>query len=265
MKHFIYNKGDLEEISCESFELCSLPIRPGIFETVRIFDNKITLLDYHLERFYLGAKVMGLKTLPQNLLTELLELLVSRIDGIVILRFIAFKDSGKTIFSIDNQNRYSKEQHELGVKLFAREADMVNHDSSVKSLQLMNLVKHKEEAMSQGFDDCLLMSGGLISDTSVANIFWFNNGKAYTPDANTCLLQGTARRNVLRVLPNLGIEAREGGYGLDEIFEAEEVFITNSLMEVMPVSAISRNEHLINFKVGETTKKLMEAYSASWQ
>ena len=100
-----------------------------------------------------------------------------------------------------------------------------------------------------------------VFECVVSNIFMVNNGSVVTPSLDTNILPGITRKTVLDICQNSGIPAREECFKIEALIKAEEVFITNSLMEIMSVSRI--DDYQIGKTVpGKITQQLMGEYSA---
>jgi branched-chain amino acid aminotransferase len=120
----------------------------------------------------------------------------------------------------------------------------------------------KEEAGSRSAHDSIVLNtDGYVAECIVSNIFMVNNGSIVTPSLDTNILPGITRKTVLDICQNSGIPAREECFKIETLIKADEVFITNSLMEIMPVSVIEDNK--IGTAVpGKITKQLMSAYKS---
>jgi branched-chain amino acid aminotransferase len=85
------------------------------------------------------------------------------------------------------------------------------------------------------------------------------DGSVITPSLDTNILPGITRSTVLDICQNSGIPAREECFKIETLIKAKEVFITNSLMEIMPVSKIEDNK-IGKAVPGKITQQLMSAY-----
>lgn len=266
MRHFIYKDSNFEQLDEKAFSLDDLATETGVFETLRVYDGKVFLFDAHLRRFYSGANNLKFSTPPVPPMNDLLRIIGKLFDHFSdtrVLRFLATKTFAKMVFSIDGKDRYSPSLYETGLKLSVDSIDNIKRDPARKELDLMGLMKFKEAAKTQGFDDSILISvGGRVTDTSVANIFWVKDGQAYTPSVDDCLLNGVTRQFILKMAPKLGLTVIEDEYLLEHVLGADEVFLTNSVMEVMPVSLVYTGSQEASFPIGKVTKKLMAFYYA---
>lgn len=114
----------------------------------------------------------------------------------------------------------------------------------------------KDEAIAAGFHDVLMLDyEGYVAETAAANIFFVIDGGVVTPLADR-FLNGITRQTVLELARTLGLHAEERRLKPEDIVNAEEVFITGSATEIMPVYKIDDRDYII----GPVTKKLTQAY-----
>ena len=100
-------------------------------------------------------------------------------------------------------------------------------------------ILEKEAAVRKGFDEALFLNTqGQVAEGCVANIFWVKAREVYTPAVACGILEGTARARVIQQCLELGMPIHEGSYRPEELFDADEVFLTNALMGIMPVSRL---------------------------
>ena len=131
-----------------------------------------------------------------------------------------------------------------------------------KTTNLLTSILLKEEAKDKSANEAIVINtDGYVAECVVSNIFMVNNGSVITPSLDTNILPGITRKTVLDICQNSGIPAREERFKVETLIKAEEVFITNSLMEIMPVSKIE------DYKIGKTvpgkiTQQLMNAYKS---
>lgn len=111
-------------------------------------------------------------------------------------------------------------------------------DSKIHHNNLLNNILAKIEANLAGADDALMLDlQGFIAETNATNVFMVKNGKLFTPSADSCV-QGITRSFVIMLARNLGIECIEKNISLTEIYNADEVFVSGTMGELTPVSAI---------------------------
>lgn len=123
----------------------------------------------------------------------------------------------------------------------------------------INYIRAGNEARRKGADDALMQTvDGWVAETTVANIFWKRQGVVYTPSKECDILPGTTRRVILELLgDSLGCRVKEGRYPLEELKQAGQVWICNSVMEIAAVKQLDE----VTFDAPSTfVDKLKEAF-----
>lgn len=111
--------------------------------------------------------------------------------------------------------------------------------SSHKTINYLTNYLVKKEAVEKGVHDALILNTeGYVAECAVSNIFIVERGTAITPSLQANILPGITRNIILKLCKGNGIYVSEELFSLERVFAADEVFLTNSLMEVMPVSKI---------------------------
>ena len=123
----------------------------------------------------------------------------------------------------------------------------------------MDILLKDEAKRKSAHEAIILNTDGYVAECLVSNIFMVSGGSVVTPSLDTNILPGITRRTVLNICKDCGIPSGEERFKIEALIKADEVFITNSLMEIMPVSKIG------NYKIGKTipgkiTQQLMNAY-----
>lgn len=139
-----------------------------------------------------------------------------------------------------------------------------NEHSPLVRLKTINYLENllaKKEARLYGWDEALFLNtAGNLAEGAVSNIFLVKNGRVITPAADQGLLPGVMRKVVLSKCACLGIPAEERAVALPEVFAADECFLTNALMGVMPLVEI--NGRPVDGGPGMLTRKLNQAVNA---
>jgi branched-chain amino acid aminotransferase len=97
---------------------------------------------------------------------------------------------------------------------------------------------------------------GHLAECTSSNIFFVKDGVLHTPSLRVGILDGITRGLIIEQGRERGVEVHEGEYTLERLLEADEVFITNTTTEVMPVRGVNEK----TFRVGNMAKRLREAY-----
>ena len=248
----------------------------GIFETLRTYNGEPFKLTEHLERMRCSAEKLKISLEYSNAeisetITKLLEknsvqdayirITLSRGEGGSGLQMSDGLRS-TILIQVKSFTPYEKELYEKGMSLSVSKhrRSTTSPIYSHKTTNLLTSILLKEEAGSRSAHDSIVLNtDGYVAECIVSNIFMVNSGSVVTPSLDTNILPGITRRTVLDICQNSGIPAREESFKIETLIKAEEVFITNSLMEIMPVSKI--DDYQIGKTVpGEITQQLMSAY-----
>ncbi|OHB67029.1 MAG: hypothetical protein A2Y77_12765 [Planctomycetes bacterium RBG_13_62_9] len=117
-------------------------------------------------------------------------------------------------------------------------------------LLALNLAHQKRAAEALWFT-----TDNRLAEGCVSNVFLVKNSILYTPPTETPVLPGITRKTVLQVARQQSIELVEKDLYISDVLEADEIFLTNVIMEVLPVVSVEKHT-LGDGKVGPVTKKL---------
>jgi para-aminobenzoate synthetase component 1 len=210
----------------------------GLFETLRALDGRPVFLDRHHRRLEQAARTLGLE-LPSTLdewRERLARLAHANQLGDGSFKVVRFRDVGGVAeFAVSRPTGYLPEQYERGFRLRTASTARAGSMHMVKSLAYLENLLARRSAQAAGFDEVLFAdpSGNLL-EGGATNLFVVVGGKVFTPPA-TNLLPGVARSVVLELC---GAAAEERLLTPDLVAAAEEVFVTNALMGVMPVAEL---------------------------
>ena len=98
-----------------------------------------------------------------------------------------------------------------------------------------------------------------LAEGSISNVFVVHHGVLKTPPLDTPVLPGVARGAVLELAHQAGIEAEECPLSIDDLLDAEEVFLTNVIMQVMPVVRVEKHD-IGDHRVGPQTRQLSKLF-----
>jgi len=217
----------------------------GLFETVRIYGGKFFRLRAHLKRMFDGLKFLGIK--PPYTMAEMeifaREVAITNRINEGFARIIVSRGEGILGFS----PRGSVTPH---VAICARERPvdvrrkevwrLTIHKRPISPLPLKSLsylphVLARKEAEEAGFDEALLLdSNGVVIEATGSNVFLVNDGELVTPPLSTGCLPGITRAEVIKVARKKGFHVVEKKFGARECRKADGIFLTNSLLEIVP-------------------------------
>jgi len=246
----------------------------GLFETMRSYDGVVFRLDQHLERLATSAAILKIpvdvaglssaimETMRANALKDArIRLTVSIGEGGMIPDIKSSKQT--TIFIMAQSfSPYGMERYEKGFRIVV---SPVRRDSlsTILRMKTANYVANmiaRQEALAIGADDALFLDElDCVTETTTSNIFMCNGDILKTPCLDKSILPGITRDIVIGLAAQYGIKAIETDIYFEDLTTADEAFVTNSIMEIMPITVIDKNQ--IGFgKIGSVTRTLMNAY-----
>jgi branched-chain amino acid aminotransferase len=246
----------------------------GIYETMRVYDGVIFMLDEHIRRLYRSASLIGL-TIPtpvDSLKISLYEILIANSLKSAYMRLTVSRGEGPigldpelcpepTVVIIAQELKdYPRSYYEKGISLIIPETrrnlkEAIN--PRIKSLNFLNNILAKIEAKKRdAYEAVMLNVYGKLTEGAISNVFFYKDGILCTPSTECGILDGITRGIVIELALRDGLKAKEGEFTKDDIYSAEEVFITNSTLEVMPVSKVDDQM----YAVGKIAKLLRGAY-----
>ncbi len=129
--------------------------------------------------------------------------------------------------------------------------------------QYINSILAKREALTNGFAEAILLNeSGLVTEASGENLFMVQNGVVVTPPLGMNILAGITRATVMQLARERGIAVEERAFARDELYLADEVFMTGTAAEVTPVRSIDRRR-IGGGSRGPITAQLQAAYFAA--
>lgn len=246
----------------------------GIYETMRVYEGVVFMLDEHLRRLHRSASLIGLdlpkdmsgiklavyETLQANSLTNAyVRLTVSRGYGPIGLDPDLCKEPTFVVIANEFKN-YPHAYYSEGLSLLTASTRRNLREAlnpQIKSLNFLNNILAKIEAKRAGaYEAVMLNSDGYLAEGSISNIFFVSEGILHTPSTGCGLLDGITRSIVMDIAAKNGIEVKEGEFTPEMLYRADEVFITNTTMEIMPVNRVDA----ARFRVGAMSKLLLKKY-----
>jgi branched-chain amino acid aminotransferase len=228
----------------------------AVYETLRTYGGRPFARTRHLARLRASAARLGFEipTPNEELARTLDELLARAGNAESYIRLIVSRGVGDISYHFD---RVRGPTVVVAVKPFEpspafqyRQGVAVaivsvrrNHasalDPAIKSCNLLNNVLAVREAQGGGAVEAILLNqDGLVAEGASTNVFTVKDGIAITPPLTAGILHGITREIVLEIAREDGLVVREADLGPDDLRRADEVFITSSTREVMPVRSV---------------------------
>jgi len=247
----------------------------GIYETLRAYNGVVFMLDEHIRRLQSSAEKirLSINKSPEEIRSAIYRTLRASNLKNAIIRITVSRGKGRTgldpdlcpiptfVIMAQRFHGYPDKYYKEGIKLIIANTRR-NHrgaiDPSIKSLNFLNNILAKIEAKDRGaFEAIMLNIKGFLTEGTVSNLFFIKNNILYTPSPASGILEGITRRVIIDLAKEEGLEVREGLYRKDKLYTADEVFISNTSMEIMPVRKVDDQE----FRVpGEITRFLHRSF-----
>lgn len=245
----------------------------GIYEYIRVYDNNVFTAKEHFERLLRSAKEIGLE-LKYNVdeLTELVQELLST-NGIVnggvyiqVTRGAAPRDHAFPTPSVEANIMAFTKSYDRPYKLLEEGINAITTEDirwlrcDIKSLNLLGNVLAKEYATKYNAQEAIQHRGDIVTEGSSSNVYAIKNGEIYTHPVNNYILNGITRMVIKSVAEEKDIPFNEEVFTLDFLKNADEIIVSSTSIEVMPVVKLS-GENVGNGEVGSITKSLQEGFN----
>lgn len=248
----------------------------GLFETMRAYEGHIFRLDRHLTRLRCSAESLGLRSKLdafdlENACVETLQ--ANKLKDARVRLTITAGEGDMTpdlntcsnltvLVAAKNFVPLPPERYEQGFKaaLSFLRRDSQSPLSRLKCTCYVSNILARMEAKAAGCDEAIMLNElDYIAEGSTANIFLVSRGELNTPSLESGILPGITREAVLEIARDLNIKTVERQVELRELSRAEEAFVTNSIIEIMPLTWLN-GEPIGTGKPGKLTRNLMAAY-----
>jgi branched-chain amino acid aminotransferase len=249
----------------------------GVYETIRSYGCRIFMRDQHLSRLFRSAEAIGLKIpIPLSQWTDILHEAMARNEvgtthRDAYLRITVSRGAGDigldpalcpsptVVVMAKPLMPPALHLYEKGVNVIIASTKR-NLPSAlspqIKAINFLNNILAKREAIAAGaFDSILLNWEGHLTEGTISNLFVVMDGRLRTPALACGLLDGITRGIVIQLAEELRIPVDEGHFTSDQLYQAQECFLTNTSMEIMPVVLVDNNQ-VGDGKPGPLTLKL---------
>ncbi|MDD5618116.1 MAG: branched-chain-amino-acid transaminase [Candidatus Omnitrophica bacterium] len=249
----------------------------GVFEGIRSYDCLVFKLKEHIDRLYSSAQAIVLKipltkeemikavitTLKANKLSDAyIRVVVTR--GVGDLGLDPRKCKSPTIFIItDKIVLYPKELYQKGLSIVTVPTPRNLPEAlnpQIKSLNYLNNILAKIEAINFNAEEALMLNqNGYVAECTGDNVFMIKGKTVITPPTSIGALAGITRQTVLDLSPKLKLKTEEKVITRYDLFNADEVFLTGTAAEIIPVVSIDRRT-INDGKPGSITLDLIKEF-----
>ena len=223
----------------------------SVFETARVYGGRPFLLDRHLARFAISAERLRLAAPDASECERLAELVIGSCEeGDLALRLYW---TGRTLAATAAPVDPGLEKLRARGLRLATVPWSTGALASAKSMSYAENMAAQDTAIAGGSDDALLVADdGTVLEAPTANVWWREGDTLVTPSLDLPILAGVTRGLLLELAER---ETVEGVFPLGRLLEADEVFLTASVREVMPVTSVDGK----TFDLGPAARELQEA------
>ncbi len=253
----------------------------GVFEGIRFYNGRIFKFDEHINRLDESARHIILK-LPSSL-DEIKQETIKTIKATGMengyIRLIVTRGIGtlgispytcpkaQLIIIVDTISLYPEKLYKTGMEIITvpTQRNMSEAVSPrVKSLNYLNNVLAKIEAVNSGFEEAIMLNKyGFVAECTGDNIFIVKNRKVMTPPAYMGALEGITRNTVMEIATEMevkmNISVKQRVMSRHDVFSSDECFLTGTAAEVIPVTKVD-GRPIGTGEVGEITETLRKAF-----
>ena len=249
----------------------------GVFEGIRAYNGRVFKLSEHVDRLFYSAKAILLKIpMSHRAICAAVREACKRNkirDGYI--RLVVTRGAGtlgldpnrcskpQVIIIADKIQLYPETFYKKGLEIVTVPTTR-NHTNAVnpaiKPLNYLNNILAKIEAINAGCVEAIMLnSQGFVDECTGDNVFMLKGGQLLTPPLAAGALYGITRGVAIELAKSLGVEVTEPNLTRYDLYNADEVFITGTAAEVVPVVKIDGRQ-IGSGKPGKLTKNLIKAY-----
>lgn len=240
----------------------------GLFETLKVTSCGIELSKSHWERMNQGGQLLGLNIPSYQEWIEQINSFLSQKNRERPYALRVTLSGGSPaqgiqpqLFFNTREIPYTSDNYEQGLRVVFLSTPRSEKSilTKIKSTNYLENILAREEALKSLAQEGLWTNTqGYLIEGTISNVFFIRKEVLYTPSLDCGCLPGTRRNVVLQLATDLGISVQEGKYHPSMLDEADQVFLTNALMGIMPVSQIDCQPKNTQ---GRMLKLLMDEYA----
>ncbi len=249
----------------------------GVFEGIRSYNSLVFKLSEHIDRLYESAHtiMLAIPLTKQQMINAVIDTLRANTLKDAYIRLIVTRGVGDLgldprkckkaaiIIITDKITLYPEQLYKQGLKIITVPTirnlpEAMN--PQIKSLNYLNNILAKIEAVNSGFEEAIMFNSlGFVSECTGDNIFVVKNKQLYTPAKSMGTLLGITRNTVIDLAKKMKVATYESMLTRHEIFNADEVFLTGTAAEIIPVVSVDGRK-IGSGKPGELTLDLIKEF-----
>ncbi len=280
MAEVVYLNGDIVEAERAQVSVfdAGLLHGAGLFETMRAYGGVIFRLQDHLARLAAAGEALSMCDLNGSARDEIASGLneLLRRNGLSDARVRLTLTTGDmrrdpqgqqearpTLFATATAlTVYPQELYDQGmtVLISVHKQSRLDPTCGYKTISYLGRLISLREAQARGCGEALWFTHeNLLAEGAISNVFLVDHGIIKTPPIDTPVLPGVTRKAVIELAGPADLSVQETPLTINDLLDANEVFVTNSVMQVMPVCRIEQRE-IGDGKPGPVTRRLIELY-----
>ncbi len=244
----------------------------GLFETICILKGKPLFFAEHFKRLIEGCERLNI---PQpswsDLNDDIARLVVDAADKAIVKIILTRGAGGRgyryspqtsptRIISLHTFPDYPENYATDGVRVTVCQHKLsINpYFAGIKHLNRLEQVMARNEWSDEDdLQEGLMMDQtGRVVEGTMTNLFFAKDGRVYTPMINRCGVKGIIRGEVIKMAKELAIDVTEREFDLTQLADADEVFLTNSVIGIWPVAKLDN----WRYNIGSVTRKFQQYY-----
>jgi 4-amino-4-deoxychorismate lyase len=245
----------------------------GLFETMRVRDGRIALLEHHLDRLLLGCRRLLIPApRREELRAEIGRAAARRTDAVA--KLIVTRGVGQRGYKLPEPCRPTRilsmtptpalaPPAPTRIRLCRMRMAANPRVAGLKTLNRLESVIARSEWRDQRIGEGLLLDArGHIVCGTMTNVFVGRHGRYVTPKLDRCGVAGVMRRWILETARSAGIRVREGRLGVEALLAADEVFLSNAVIGIWSVGALVSADVPVRFPLRSAAEALRERFAA---
>jgi branched-chain amino acid aminotransferase len=246
----------------------------SVYETLRTYNGRPFLFSRHFARLEHSARAIDLQ-LPWTRSRALDEIQKTLLSGECRIRLMFTRGVGELAADVETCTDHTpiiivvplvpppERIYREGVEVVISSVRRSSRFADIKTGSLIHQVLARREAKARrAYEAILLTADEKLSDGITSNIYMVRDGKLLTPSREAGIIEGITRGVVLDLAREIGIPVVEGLFEMDEISRADEMFLTSSTREVVPVTRVE-GKPVGNAQPGPVTVRLLDAYRSA--
>lgn len=249
----------------------------GLFETMRVYNGRVFRLREHIARLNNSAATLEINVsvdadqiesaieqlLEKNALTEARVRVVATPGDVPRADARETPTAPTTLITATPAGKYPPDLYRTGFRVCISPYRQTRQDplAGHKTLAYFPRLLSMKDAVERRCNESLwFTTDNRLAEGAICNVFIVKDGAILTPRVDTPVLPGATRQAVLELASAHGLVREERDIDIDMLLAADEVFLTGSVLEIMPVTAIEKHE-VARGVPGDITKRLTGLYA----